>query len=411
MQVLLAQLGARRHYAVAEILTEADLLACLYTDAYGGKWPFSVLSRIPKIILPSAARALVERHGRLPASKVRAFQWFGLMYARRLAQTHEDSDAMAVHIEFGRRFCQTVVNSGIDGNDVVYAYRSAALELFEVARKKGIVTVLDQTIVPKRFENEILQNESKKAPGWATTPSEAAIAAYCQREEREWQLADVILCGSEFVKDAIKDCGGPHERCQVVPTGIRLPNVGGQAVPRLPHTPFRVLFVGEVGLRKGIRYLLKALEQFDRSLVECRVIGGLRVPPEILQKATPPNVTCTGRIPRSEVSKHYEWADVLCLPSLCEGSAIVSYEALAHGLPVITTPNAGTLVRDGVEGIIVPAQNATALADALHQMRSLTESEYVRFSTSARARADFGDLDAYGHRLIHTLTTSFSEST
>jgi glycosyltransferase involved in cell wall biosynthesis len=70
-------------------------------------------------------------------------------------------------------------------------------------------------------------------------------------------------------------------------------------------------------------------------------------------------------VTRQEVRRHYQWADVFVFPSLCEGSAMVTYEALAAGLPVITTPNAGSVVRDGVDGFIVPIRDAEAIAAKL----------------------------------------------
>ena len=73
------------------------------------------------------------------------------------------------------------------------------------------------------------------------------------------------------------------------------------------------------------------------------------------------------------MSNLYKWADVFVLPSICEGSAMVTYEALIHGLPIITTYNSGSIVRDGVDGFITSIRDVEAIAECLvkiYQSRS-----------------------------------------
>src|SRR5690606_7175785 len=84
-----------------------------------------------------------------------------------------------------------------------------------------------------------------------------------------------------------------------------------------------------------------------------------------------------GAVPRAEIMDHYAWADLFLLPSVCEGSATVVYEALAAGLPVITTPNAGSVVRNGADGFIVEPGNVEAICRSLRLLnedRALLEA-------------------------------------
>jgi glycosyltransferase involved in cell wall biosynthesis len=99
----------------------------------------------------------------------------------------------------------------------------------------------------------------------------------------------------------------------------------------------------------------------------------------------------------------YGWADVLVLPSICEGSATVTYEAMACGLPVVSTPNTGSLVRHGVDGFVVPIRDATALQEKIELLcddRALRS----RMATSARERSKEGSLGAYGRRLLESIS-------
>jgi glycosyltransferase involved in cell wall biosynthesis len=109
-----------------------------------------------------------------------------------------------------------------------------------------------------------------------------------------------------------------------------------------------------------------------------------------------------GRVPRERIAEEYRQADVFVLPSLAEGSAEVTYEALAAGVPVITTRAAGSVVRDGIEGRIVPERDADALADAIEELvenRALRD----RMAVSARERARNYTWERYGERLVTAL--------
>jgi glycosyltransferase involved in cell wall biosynthesis len=112
------------------------------------------------------------------------------------------------------------------------------------------------------------------------------------------------------------------------------------------------------------------------------------------------HVDLIGRIPRSEIQRHYAWADVFLLPSICEGSATVTYEALAAGLPVICTPNTGSVVRDEVEGFIVPIRDSEAMTERILQ---LAQDEELRRVMGAKARTRYdrvASLEAYAERLL-----------
>ncbi len=165
--------------------------------------------------------------------------------------------------------------------------------------------------------------------------------------------------------------------------------------------PLRVLFVGGVSLGKGPQYLFKALERLDTRKISARMVGPVIIA-EPYRTRLQERVELTGRRPRDEVRRHYEWADLFVFPSICEGSATVNYEALAAGLPVITTPNAGSVVRDGVEGFIVPIRDAAALAAKIEQLAT-NPSLLAHMAQKARERAAEFSWEKYGERLARTL--------
>lgn len=409
LKVCVAQLGARRHYVVPRILAEAGMLEKLYTDTYAGKFPLNLLRLCPPGLAPAGLRRLLGRSASLPPDRVSAFQSFGFAYARKCAGARTATEATAVSLEYGRQFAELVVRKGFGQADAVYAYRSAALEIFQAARKQGLITVLDQTIAPKKIEDNLLHWEYEEASGWDGHDRDDLLDAYAERERREWELADLILCGSDFVRDGVIRSGGAPEKCRVVPTGADFPNRPAEDDGIRCARPLRVLFVGQVSLRKGIRHLCRAMGRLEGQSVECRVVGPLKVDEGSLARNVPENMQILGPVPRTEVVGHYAWADVFCLPSLCEGSALVTYEALSAGLPVITTPNSGSIVRDGVEGAIIPAMDAEAIALAVERFLECPET-LQRMSAAARARAGFGSTAAYAGRLVHVLKSGCKDS-
>ena len=147
-----------------------------------------------------------------------------------------------------------------------------------------------------------------------------------------------------------------------------------------------MLFVGSVGLRKGSHYLAEAtrLLQRRRLLIDTRVVGPFDL--DLIARTEFRGPSYIGQIPRALIIEEFLQADIFVFPTLCDSFGIVQLEAMACGVPVITTPNCGAVVRDGVDGFVVPIRDAEAIADKVELLladRALRE----RIGRNARARA------------------------
>ena len=116
-----------------------------------------------------------------------------------------------------------------------------------------------------------------------------------------------------------------------------------------------MLSVGQAGLRKGVGYAYEVARMLGNR-AEFRWVGPIMLN-EDARRRVREHVDLPGALPRIEILGQFEWADVFFLPSICEGSATVIYEAMMMGLPVVTTPNAGSIVTDGLNGFIVPVRD------------------------------------------------------
>ncbi|MCA3268574.1 MAG: glycosyltransferase family 4 protein, partial [Azospirillum sp.] len=147
----------------------------------------------------------------------------------------------------------------------------------------------------------------------------------------------------------------------------------------------------------GIKYLLEAAKRAAIPGMELVCVGKLAGGEAAF--APYANVFRHVRhVPFHEVHALFQTADVFAYPSLHEGSAFASYEALASGLPVVCTPNTGSVVRDGVEGYLVAPRDVDALVDRLRALHRDPDLR-ARMATAARARAEEFTWAHYGARL------------
>lgn len=403
MKVTVAQFGARMHYAVPRILEEAGRLERFFTDSYAGDKPLlrKLVARLPTHARPAALERWSGRcEPAIPNERIVSFDrlgWAAWWAHRRAGST---AQRRRVYADFGARFARAIIRHGIGEADSVYGFNSASLELLAWAKARGVRCIVEQTMAPLRWHDQIMREEVERWSDWqpGLDLPDRGTDALGEREEQEWHGADLILCGSKFVVDCIGECGGPVERCRVVPYGVdparqMRPALEGRASGKL-----RVLFAGDVGLRKGAPYLLEALRRLGPNMVEARFAGWLSLDPAKLDPYRQV-AAFLGPVPRPRMADLYRWADLFVLPTLCEGSATVVYEAIMAGVPVITTPNAGSLVQEGREGHIVPSRDVDAIAYWLERYAS-RPNDLLEMRRAAAERAQAFSLDAYASRLL-----------
>lgn len=398
---VVSQLGARMHYAVPRIFASHQKLAHFYTDicALQG-WP-RLLNGLPSSVLPASVRRLVGRMPQdIPQDRMTTFPVFGLHSAvRRLShQTGPKSTANAIWA--GETFGKLVAASGFHGACGVYAFSGEAYELLSAAKKQGLYTAVEQMIAPRGVVEQLACEEEILNPGWQLSVADDINAdAFAAREKAEWQIADAVICPSNFVAKHVIEAGCALEKVVVVPYGVDDRFLIGPR--RREPGPLRVLTVGAVGLRKGSPYV----GEIARKLIgqaQFRMVGPIDIQPAVQEKLGK-IVELTGPIPRSEMRVQFEWADVFLLPSLCEGSATACYEALAAGLPVICTENTGSIVRHGTDGYIVPIRDVDETVEILRQF-SDSPAILSRMSDNARERARDFTVVRYGERLVEALS-------
>jgi glycosyltransferase involved in cell wall biosynthesis len=358
-----AQLGAREHYAIPRALHRTKRLAALCTDF----WANPVVRKIAR----GGLQPLAERfHSGLADAEIVSWNFRSLYWEAglRLRPRGEDTaDKYLDFIEVGRKFASAVRenmrrNTHRLSNAVFFAYDTAALEALEFLRECQVKCVVDQ-MDPSRVEAALVGEEEKIWPGWAMRPIHVP-EEYFQRREREWSLADRIVVNSEFSRQALIRQGVPTEKLAVIPLCYEAgPREEANHREMFP-CPLKILFLGQVILRKGIQYLMETAKLLRDEPVRIDVVGPIGITADAV-KSAPPNLAFHGRVSRDQAAGWYRQSDLFVLPTLSDGFALTQLEAMAHGLPVIATPNCGDVVTNGVDGFVVPPRDPGALAKAV----------------------------------------------
>jgi glycosyltransferase involved in cell wall biosynthesis len=208
----------------------------------------------------------------------------------------------------------------------------------------------------------------------------------------EAKLINYFLSPSDFITKSLCEWGIPNSKIIKVPFGVDAQLF--QPVTSKPKKPIRFAFTGKLCARKGIPQLLRVWKRLGLKEAELHLYG--IVAPEVQAKlGDVAGVHTYGFI---DIINELPKSHVFVFPSSLEGSSKSVFEALACGLPVITTPNSGSVVRNGQEGFIVEPEDEEALGDAI---KTLYQNHRLRaeMSVNARCQAEKFTWDVYADRI------------
>jgi len=271
---------------------------------------------------------------------------------------------IGMYRHFDARVARRVARIGVNA---VYAYEGGARQTFLQAKKRGIGALYDLTSGYWYWERDLLREEQVRSPHMASVlPKLNDSEAHMREKDEELALADVVFAPSQHVRRTLAGVV-PESKIMVVPYGA--PPIRTRPENRTEsNRPLRILFAGALHQRKGIGYLIRAVDMLGRD-VEVTLIGQRFAPNDVVDGACR-RWRWLETIPHEQVLEIMMQSDVLVLPSLTEAFGLVVTEALACGLPVIVTPNVGAsdLISDGHEGFVVPVCSAEAIAERLNQL-------------------------------------------
>ncbi len=399
MKFVVAHTGARRGYAVPAILERAGMLEHFYTDICADVGLGRLVASVNKFGITSARLRRLQLRV-LPANIIPKTRTFYLPNLRMYCSGMVNRDAVAAYranlhwqCELGKR----MADAGFGKATWLHSFLDEFPTLIIAAKERGLKVVSEIYILLS--SDRLLVQERQEFPGWEEdSPDVAELNREILGENVLLARSDYALCPSEAVQDdLIRQFGFNAGRTCVVPYGVH----DDWFQVRNEPVPGRVLFAGTADLRKGIHYLALAESKLrSRGRYHFRVAGNVHS--KVAAQPLCRGLNFLGRVNRNKIKDEFARADVFVLPSLAEGSAGVTYEAMAAGVPVVATPEAGSVVRDGIDGRIVPSRDSDALADAIAEI-SEDRPKRERMATAARERARDFTWERYGQRLVAAL--------
>ena len=274
---------------------------------------------------------------------------------------------------FGWHTRRYIKRFGRNGN-AIFHVRSGAGHggAIKLAKKLGVPVVVDHSIAHPEYMERHLRPEYEKNGAifdiGTSSPFWRLVAEDC-----EW--SDALLVNSFFVKDTFIEQGYPAEKIKVVYLGTRPDFFGLRKVKAADRggRKLRLLFTGGFGFRKGAEYILDAIRILkDKTPVpfEMDVVGDYSGAKGLIEKHKYEKLPILfhGPVPQDDLKKFLAQSDIYVFPSLAEGCACSGMEAMAAGLCVVATHEAGFPIEDGMNGFIVPGKNAEAVADKILQL-------------------------------------------
>jgi glycosyltransferase involved in cell wall biosynthesis len=382
MQIIQAVFGVYHHFELAHQLHARNHLRRIYST-----WPW----------------ARLRREG-LPREFVRTFP---LLHTTDYLLRQTPFYSPTIDDRFNRWVSDTFdawLRRRIEPCDALIAISGAGLTTGPLVQSHGGKFICDRGSTHQRFQFEVMAEEHRRWRLPYTAPPDHIL----RREEAIYALADAITVGSNVARRSFLAMGVPAEKVHVIPYGVRLDRFTPAEPP--PADSFEVLFAGQIGLRKGIPYLLEAFHRLRHPRKHLTLVGSVQDDLRPLLATLPTeDVTFTGNIPQPQLAHRMSASHVLVLPSVEEGFGLVMAQAMACGCPVIASSATGAehLFADNEAGFIVAPRDIGTLADRLQQ---LADNPALRQQISAAALAcvhHLGGWDRYGDQwdtLLHSLT-------
>lgn len=279
-----------------------------------------------------------------------------------------------------------------EGCDIFHGWNSQCLFSLKEAKRRGIVTIIERSSSHILTQMELIKEEYKIY----NVKSKPELNAVIERCLKEHEVADYVSVPSRFVYDSFIKRGFDRKKLILIPLGVDTEKYRpGEKKDRI----FRILFMGQVSLRKGVQYLLKAFSELKLKDAELLLVGGIGKNTKKIFKEYEKRVNLK-HIPWSnDLGSICRQSSIFVSPSIEEGSALVNYIAMACGLPVITTFNSGSPVRDGEDGFLVPIRDVEALREKILYFYEKPQ-EIKAMGTSAREEIENYTWKKYGEQLI-----------
>ncbi|MEP2770519.1 MAG: glycosyltransferase family 4 protein [Fulvivirga sp.] len=397
--VFLSHSGKQHVYHVAQALEQLGYLNKFYTSSYvRDRW-------LQKIIRRSGNKFFSKRFVEgLHGNKIKT-HWHYEVKEFLLARLNVDRQKVqeAVYlrdVNFDRMVAAKLSKTNAS---MFWGFQGSSYESIKSANRHGLKTICELSTGHVIESIKILGEEAELQPKWSDSFDNLVFPeSYRERLEQEPQEANMVIAASSFTKKTLVKSGIKEEKVKVLPLGF-----DHRFIPFEEKKEFdsnlKLLYTGRITQRKGVSYLLDAMKHL-KGHATLDMIGfvhgkgaGLVGYDDCYTLLQPMN--------QHDLFKTYHNYDALILPSLFEGFGLVIVEALAAGLPVITTKNTvgADIIKNDFNGYLVEIRNSKAIEEAVEKLASKTDEEKSQMRANARSTAMKYSWKSYQQRLKDVL--------
>jgi len=291
-----------------------------------------------------------------------------------------------------------------DDFDIFYGFSGSSRACLEMNKSLGKISILEQHDVESEWARRVLQEEIELNPDFLDTiPYWPPWEPYIRGLKRENELTDFHIVPSEFARDNYIQAGYSPEKIFVNHLGIDLNHF--TPASQVQKDGFKVLFAGAIGQRKGIKYLLEAFKKLNLPKSQLILAGNILGSGKPFQKYRQ-WFHHERYLSPVDMPDFYRSGSVFVLPSVWDALGQVVLEAMACGIPVIVSENTGgrEVVRDGIDGFVVPVRDVKSLAQKLELLYENSElRQWMGRNAAIRAR-NFG-FDSYFRNFKNIMAT------
>jgi starch synthase len=364
LKVLVHHPGRQHAHQLVCALQEGNLLEKFITSVWfkPNKFPYALINLFPSKLKKLVKKELEKRYYEdVDGNFVEQFPFFEILREGldRLLKGYKNE----LGVYMGNQIHDWYVAKQMDEYkpDVIVGYEASSLRSFKRAKDLNVVTVLDLAQVHYKFLDEV----RRKYLEYDKTFDNKISGKVNRVKEEELKCADYIITLSEFVKGTLTSHGISENKIYLANLGFAPEKFRLKETYRRDGT-FKILYVGAIIKRKGIRILLEAYSRSNLKNSELILIGGMTKENHFLKEYE----GMYKHIPylsHEQLVSYYQDADLFVFPSYLDSWGMVVIEAMACGTPVVVSENTGSkeVVVNGMNGFIVPVEDVEALKEKI----------------------------------------------
>lgn len=352
-------MGSRERYNLPATLQNLGKLECLYTDVYMPAIAPILANKLP---LPPSMKALLCRnHKSIPISKVHQQFMLGVAFRNKMRKIKSLKERQNLLIEYGTKYSLEVAKKLGHDNSVI-AFTGAAYETLRRTKELGGYAILDQ-VDPGLFEWELVKTEFQKYSDWETSANAVDWSKkFEKRVELELQEADEIIVNSLYSQKSL-EYWGVDKKITVLPIASSIARKRKNIINS--KNSLKLLFLGGLSIRKGVHYALQAVDILIKQGINVELVlaGELFINENKLTEYK--GNKYIGTVSTIDIPDLIDSCDVLIFPTLSDGFGMVQIEAISRGMPVISSKNCASVVKDSVSGFVLEEVNVETLIEKI----------------------------------------------